>query len=150
MKKFLTREGYEKLKNELDYLKNVKRKEIAERLNHAIGFGDLSENAAYHEAKEAQSFMEGRILELEAMLRNAEIVENKNSGFVCLGSEVDLECEGKKEKFKIVGPNEADPLLGKISAESPLGKALMERKQGETVIIETAEGKAKYKILKFE
>jgi len=150
MDKFLTREGYDKLKAELDYLKNVKRKEMAERLHQAIGFGDLSENAAYHEAKEAQGFLEGRILELEEMLSNVKVVEGNHSGMLGLGSEVLVEVDGQKQKFKIVGKNEADPLTGKISAASLLGKALCGRMIGDTISINTPSGKTKYKILKFK
>lgn len=149
--KYLTREGYEKIKQELDDLKNVKRKEMAERLHLAISFGDLSENAAYHEAKEAQGFMEGRILELEDMVRNVTIMEKRNgTGMLGLGSEVTVEAEGGKQKFKIVGKNEADPLGGKISNESPLGKALCNRMIGDVVAIETPAGMVKYKILRIE
>ena len=155
MTKYITKEGLEKLKQELDYLKTTKRKEIAERLKQAIAFGDLSENAAYHEAKEAQAFMEGRILELEEIVRNAVIISNgKNKDAVNIGSTVALEmvaCD-KKEKFKftIVGMQEANPSEGKISNESPLGKTLLGRKNGETVEVETPTGKIKYKILKIE
>lgn len=151
MKKYLTKEGFEKIKSELEYLKNVKRKEIAERLRHAIGFGDLSENAAYQEAKEAQAFMEGRILELEEMLRNVKVIQEKNhTGVAGLGSEVWLEKDGEEEKFKIVGANEADPLGGKISSESPLGKTLLGKRVGEAISINTPNGKTKYKILRIE
>ena len=155
MTKYITKEGLEKLKQELDYLKTTKRKEIAERLKQAIAFGDLSENAAYHEAKEAQAFMEGRILELEEIVRNAVIISNgKNKDAVNIGSTVALEmvaCD-KKEKFKftIVGMQEANPSEGKISNESPLGKALLGRKKDETVEVDTPTGKIKYKILKIE
>jgi len=156
MPKYLTKESLEKFKKELDYLKTEKRKEIAEKLKVAISFGDLSENAAYHQAKEEQSFLEGRILEFEDLVKNAEIIEkNHHTGWVQVGSVVFLhnlaEKKGlfkKPEKFEIVGATEADPLAGKISSESPIGKALMNKPKGAIVEIETPRGKVKYKIAK--
>jgi len=156
MKKYLTRESLEKLKKELDYLRTEKRKEIGEKLKVAISFGDLSENAAYQQAKEEQSFLEGRILELEILLKNAEIIEkNHHTGWVQIGSVVFLHNLAAKkglfkkpEKFEIVGAAEADPLAGKISVESPIGKALLNKPKGTIVEIETPRGKVKYKIAK--
>ena len=156
MPKYLTKESLEKFKKELDYLKTEKRKEIAEKIKVAISFGDLSENAAYHQAKEEQSFLEGRILEMEDLVKNAEIIEkNRHTGWVQVGSVVFLHnLAGKKglfkkpEKFEIVGAVEADPLSGKISSESPIGKALMNKPKGAIVEIETPLGKVKYKIAK--
>jgi transcription elongation factor GreA len=151
MQKYLTQEGLEKLKKELDYLKTVKRTEIAERLKHAIAFGDLTENAAYHEAKEAQGFLEGRILDLEEEIRNSVIIsDEKKKDSVNIGSTITLEKNGEKLKFKIVGVQEADPTGGKISNESPLGRAILDRKKGEVVEVETPLGRTKYKILKIE
>lgn len=151
MTKYLTPEGLEKLKKELDYLKKVKRKEIAERLRKTASMGDLSENAAYHEAKEAQGFLEGKILELEKEIRDAEIVEKiDKAGWVQIGSSVTLSSNGKKEKFQIGGTAEADPLNGKISSESPLGNALLDKPEGAVVTVKTPNGKIKYKILKIE
>jgi transcription elongation factor GreA len=156
MKKYLTKESLEKIRKELEYLKTEKRKEIGEKLKVAISFGDLSENAAYQQAKEDQSFLEGRILELEQLIKNAEIVEkNHHTGWVQVGSIVYLHnlAEKKKffktsEKFEIVGAVEADPLAGKISVESPIGKALLNKPKGAIVEIETPQGKIKYKIAK--
>lgn len=156
MPKYLTKESLEKFKKELDYLKTEKRKEIGEKLKVAISFGDLSENAAYQQAKEEQSFLEGRILELEQLIKNAEIIEkNHHTGWVQVGSDVYLNnlAEKKKffkkpEKFQIVGATEADPLAGKISSESPLGKALLNKPKGAIVEIETPRGKVRYKIAK--
>ncbi len=151
MTKYITKEGLEKLKKELEYLKTVKRKEIAERLEKAISFGDLSENAAYHEAKEAQAFLEGRILELQEAINNSAIIsEEKKKDIVDIGSTVLLEQNGEKLKFQIVGAQEANPSEGKISNESPLGKALLNRKKDEIIEVETPSGKIKYKIKKIE
>lgn len=144
----LTPEGLEKLKKELEYLKTTKRKEIAERLKQAIAFGDLSENAAYHEAKEAQGFLEGRILELTETVREAKIIQKSVSGRVALGSKVLLEVDNEKEEFEIVGPNEANPIKGRISDVSPLGNELMGKKAGDSGELKTPAGKTKYKILK--
>jgi len=158
MKQYLTRESFEKFKKELEYLKTAKRRELAKRLEQAISFGDLTENAAYHEAKESQAFLEGKILELEDLVRNAEIIEkNEKGGWVQVGSVVYLNnlAEKKKifkkaEKFEIVSPAEADPLTGKISSESPLGKVLLNKPKGAIVEVLTPTGKIKYKILKIE
>lgn len=151
MKKYLTREGLEKLKKELEYLKTIKRKEIAKALEKAISFGDLTENAAYQEAKEAQAFLEGRILELEDIIEKAVIISNqKKKDIVQIGSIVTVKSDGEKEKFQIVGPEEAKPLEGKISYQSPLGKSLLNKKSGEEVEVITPQGKIKYKILKIE
>jgi transcription elongation factor GreA len=156
MTKYLTTESLVKFKKELDFLKTEKRKEIGEKLKVVISFGDLSENAAYSQAKEEQSFLEGRILELEHLIKNSEIVEKKHhTGWVQIGSVVYLhnlaEKKGlfkKPEKFEIVGAAEADPLAGKISVESPIGKALLNKPKGAVVEIETPQGKIKYKIAK--
>jgi transcription elongation factor GreA len=157
-KQYLTRESLEKFKKELEYLKTVKRRELAKRLEQAISFGDLTENAAYHEAKESQAFLEGKILELEDLIRNAEIIQkNEKGGWIQIGSVVYLnnlaEKKGffkKPEKFGIVSPAEADPFGGKISSESPLGKSLLDKPKGAIVEVLTPTGKIKYKILKIE
>lgn len=158
MKKYLTKESLEKLRKELGYLKTEKRKEIGEKLKVAISFGDLSENAAYQQAKEDQSFLEGRILELEQLIKNSEIIEkNHHTGWVQIGSIVYLHNLAEKkrffkkpDKFEIVGAAEADPLAGKISVESPIGKALLNKPKGAIVEIETPQGKIKYKIAKIK
>ena len=142
-----TAEGLEKLKQELEYLKTTKRKEIAERLKQAIAFGDLSENAAYHEAKESQGFLEGRILELTKIIREAKIIQKSASGRVALGSKVLLEIDNEKQEFEIVGPNEANPIKGRISDNSPLGAELMGKKAGDGGELKTPSGKTKYKVL---
>jgi len=149
-RKYLTPEGFEKFKKELEYLKTVKRKEIAERLKETVSLGDLTENAAYQETKEAQSFLEGRILELEELIRKAVIISNKKSDKVGIGSTVLVEFGQERKKFKIVDSSEADPSSGKISYDSPLGKAFFNRKKDETFELETPEGKIKSKILKID
>lgn len=152
MKKYLTPEGLEKLKKELVYLKNVKRREITERLEKSLAFGDLTENAEYQEAKEAQAFVEGRILELEDLINNAVVASpQKNTRVAQVGSTVLVSAGGfKKEKFKIVGAEEADPLVGKISADSPIGRALLDQPEGIAIVVETPQGRKRYKILKIE
>ena len=147
MEKIITKQGFDKIKEELNYLKSVKRKEIAEELKQAISFGDLSENAAYEEAKKAQGFLEGKILELEQLVKTCKIVEKNGSGWVQIGSTVLLSTDGIHETFQIVGATEANPIEGKISAESPLGKLLMDKPKGATVEIETPSGRTKYKIM---
>jgi transcription elongation factor GreA len=151
-KKYLTPEGLKKLKKELEYLKEVKRKEITERLEKSLAFGDLTENAEYHEAKEAQAFLEGRILELEDLINNAVIISPRKSGSIAqVGSTVLVSAGGlRREKLKIVGTEEANPLEGKISADSPIGKALLNQPEGVAVEVYTPQGKKQYKILKIE
>ena len=151
MEKYLTPEGLEKLNKELEYLRTVKRREIAERLEKAIAYGDLTENAEYHETKEAQGFLEGRILELEDIIQNAVVVSaEKKKGLAQIGSTILVKVGQEKEVFKIVGAEEADPLEGKVSIDSPLGKALLDKTKGATIIVATPEGNLQYKILKIE
>ena len=148
---FLTPAGEAKLKAELIELTGPKREEIAKRLRSAIQMGDLSENADYHKAKEDQSFLEGRIQEIEAILRTATIVEKKLSDIITVGSKVTIqESDYDPETFYMVGAREADPRNGKISNESPFGKALMDHKVGDTVEAETPNGKITLKILGVE
>jgi transcription elongation factor GreA len=154
MSKYLTKEDLEKIKKELDYLKKVKRKEIAQRLKETSSMGDLTENFAYQEAKEAQGFLEGKILELENLIREAKIVEKIDGAkWVQLGSIVTLAREKSKkkiEKYKIVGTGQANPSKGEISIDSPLGKALLDKPKGAIVTLKTPLGKTKYKIIKIE
>lgn len=152
MEKYLTPEGLEKLKTELTYLKDTKRKEISERLEKCISFGDLSENAEYHETKEAQAFLEGRILELEDMVKNAVVVaaDEKMRGYAQVGSTVLVKAGVQEEEFKIVGAEEANPLEGKISSESPLGKAVLNQPKGAIIQVSTPQGRLQYKILKIK
>lgn len=148
----ITQEGYDKIKDELNYLTTTKRKEIAERIERAKELGDLSENAEYSEAKDAQALNEGRILELASILKNVTIVQNGLSkGEVVMGSRVTvITSDGQERHYTIVSFNEADPLNGKISNESPLGVAFLRRKKGEEVEVETPRGIMKYKIKNIE
>lgn len=146
-KVFLTKEGYENLRKEYDTLVSVKRKEIAERLEAARAMGDISENAAYDVAREDQGFVEGRIAELEGLLKDVEIVENHGTNTVSVGSKVTVHIEGEEMELHIVGPAEADPSNGRISHESPLGQALIGKKVGEKVPVEAPAGRIVYHIL---
>jgi len=147
MSEYLTQGGLAKLKRKLDYLKNTERKNIAKRIKSAASFGDLKENAAYHEAKEAQAFLEGKILELKQIIRNVKIIDKKISGKVEIGSVVVVSSDGEEEKFQIVGSEEVDILKGKISYKSPLGISLLGKKKGEKVKIKNPEGDIVYKII---
>jgi len=148
---YLTPEGEAKLKAELEDLKGPRREELAQRLRSAIQMGDLSENADYHKAKEDQGFLEGRIQEIEALLRNAVIIEKTTSDVVSIGSHVTIQ-EGREEPetYHIVGPAEADPRNGRISHESPIGIALMDKKVGQVAEAETPGRKIKFKIVRIE
>ena len=148
---YLTKEKYEELKNELEYLQKEGRIEIADRLKKAKEYGDLSENAEYSEAKESQSQMEQRIIELENILRNSVIIK-KTVGrkSIDLGSTIKVEKNGKAIEYTIVGSNEANPDQNMISNESPLGKMFMGKKPGDVVAVQTPKGKTKYKILEIE
>lgn len=150
MPNYLTSEGLRELKKELDFLKNVKRKEITERLKRAVSFGDLSENADYAQTKEDQALLERKIVDLEKVLADAVLVERKPKNVIQIGSVVLVESKGRKEKLKIVGSEEADSLRNKISVDSPLGKAILNKNKGEIVKIFTPEGSIKYKILKID
>ncbi len=149
---YVTAEGRAKIKEELDYLKNVKRVEISEKLQKAIAEGDLSENADYHDTKEQQSFTEGRIRDLEDSLRRAKLIEENQGpgnqvrvGHTVIIAEVGFEDE--EEEYRIVGVHEADPSNGLISNESPIGRALLGAKKGQTVSAETPRGPIQFKIL---
>jgi transcription elongation factor GreA len=145
----ITQDGYNKLQEEFDYLSTSKRKEIAERIERAKELGDLSENAEYSEAKDAQALNEGRILELASILKNVTVVDKtENNETVVMGSRVTVEVKGEKKEYTIVSFNEADPVNGKISNESPLGVAFSGRRKGEKVVVETPRGVVEYKILK--
>lgn len=147
----LTASGLEKLEEELEYLKTKKRKEVSEKIKVALGFGDLSENSEYDEAKNEQAHVEARIVTLENMLKNAVVIDESEIDLdrVGLGTKVKvLDVEFDEEiEYNIVGSTEADPDQQKISDESPVGKALMGRKVGETVSVETPGGVIEFKIL---
>ena len=149
---YLTPEGEAKLNAELQELKGTKREELSKRLRSAIQMGDLSENADYHKAKEDQGFLEGRIQELEAILRNAIIIEKTQSkGIIFIGSLVTIQEDNfDPETYHLVGATEADPRNGRISHKSPIGRALMDKKVGDIAEAETPGGKIKFKIIKIE
>jgi len=144
----ITKEGLEKLKKELDHLKNVRRHEISERIERAKELGDLSENAEYSEAKDEQAFNEGRIIEIGVILKKLTVVESHHGGTVNLGSKVTVQCNGKEKEFIIVSFNEVDPENNKISNESPIGHALLGKEVNEEAVVNLPSGEVKYKILK--
>jgi len=152
---FLTQEGLEKLQQELENLKTVRRKEVAERLKQAIGFGDLSENSEYDDAKNEQAYIEGEISRLEDMLAKAVVIEEGvkvDDGSITIGCKVVIRFVGddEEEEYKIVGTVEADPMNNRISNESPVGKAILGHHAGDIVDIETPQGKIQYEILKVD
>jgi len=150
-KVYLTKEGLEKLKAELEELKNVRRPKVIERIRASREFGDLSENAEYESARNEQSFIEGRIAEIEELLKNVEVIENrKNKNIVDIGSRVQVEVDGEKYNYMIVGSAEANPTSGLISNESAVGRALLGKKVGEIVEVETPGGVTKYQIKSIE
>ncbi|MBC8571007.1 transcription elongation factor GreA [Zongyangia hominis] len=147
----LTDEGLKKLENELEELKTVKRKDIAEKIKVALSFGDLSENSEYDEAKNEQAFVEARIAQLEAMLKNVKVLDEEEltNEHVGIGSKVkamDLEYN-EEVVYQIVGSTESDPVAGRISDESPVGQALLGRKVGDIVEVEAPVGLLKFEIL---
>jgi transcription elongation factor GreA len=150
-KYFMTYEGVKKLESELDYLKTVKRKEITEKIKVALGYGDLSENSEYDEAKNEQAFVEGKIVQLENTLRNASIIDENDISVdvVSVGCSVkvyDYEFE-EEVTYTIVGSTEADPMNFKISNESPVGSALIGHKVEDEVIAQVPNGTSKFKII---
>lgn len=147
----LTRDGLEKLEKELEQLKTVKRREVAARIKQALEFGDISENSEYDDAKNEQAFIEGRIANLEKMLRNARVIDNDDLGTdtVTIGSKVrlkDLEL-GDEVEYILVGSAEADPASAKISNESPVGRAIMGKQVGVVVDVDAPAGTLKYQIV---
>ena len=150
---FLTPEGKRKLEAEVEYLRTVRRKEVAVNLKSAIEDGDLSENAGYEEAKREQAFVEGRILDVEAILGNARVLEESDGqgDLVAVGSRVLVVEEGQSdpEAYHIVGPAEADPAAGRISNESPLGRQLLGRRIGDKISVDTPGGVLYFEILSF-
>lgn len=150
---YLTAEGLEKLKVELEHLLAVRRPQVSEQIHRAKELGGTVDNAEYDDAKNEQSFVEGRILTLEAMIRNAVVIQEEKSpsGEVKLGSKVTVKSrEGGKEHYSVVGSVEADPSEAKISNESPVGSALMGKKVGDEVEVETPAGAIKMKVVKIE
>ncbi|MBN1935911.1 MAG: transcription elongation factor GreA [Anaerolineae bacterium] len=151
-KKFLTREGYERLKQDLDYLRIEKRAEIAEKIRSAKEDGDVSENAGYEDAKHEQAFIEGRIQELEALLKSAQIIEDTGRrDRIGIGVTVVVREDGyEPETYQIVGSAEANPSEGRVSNESPLGRALLGGRVGDTVDVSTPGGVAVFKIIEIK
>ena len=137
---YISRDGLDKLRAELEEMVNVRRPEIAQRIHDAKEHGDLSENAEYEEAKNEQAFVEGRIQTLEGMLKTAVIIEHSDSEHVAIGSSVTVESDDGEETFAIVGSAEARPAEGRISNESPVGRALLGRKAGDTVVLKLPNG----------
>jgi transcription elongation factor GreA len=150
---YLTASGIESLKQELEHLKTHVRQDLAKRLRAAIQMGDLSENADYISTKEEQGFVEGRIQELEHILKHAKVIENSTSNLeeIQIGCEVVVQEEGfEEETFIIVGSKEANPVSGKISYESPIGKSLLGHKVGEIVRIPTPSGFTNFKVIQIK
>ncbi len=149
-KVMLTEEGLKKVQEELNYLKRVKRAEIAEKIRNAVTFGEIAENAEYNSVKNEQSFIEGRILALEKIIENYELIDKEeNPDCVLLGSEVLVkDMKNKKEyKYTILDYVESEPDCGKISTSSPIGRALLGKKKGDLVEVRVPAGHIKYKIL---
>lgn len=151
---YLTKEGLQKVKEELEYLTTTRRREVAKMIGEAIAEGDLRENAGYDEAKNAQGFLEGRIRELEEMLKRAEVIENDSvsKDVVALGRTV-VVCEAGtdfEETYMIVGAVQADPSNGRISNESPMGKALLNKKIGDKVTVESPGGDIEFEVKRIE
>lgn len=151
-KVYVTNEGLENIKHELEQLKKIKRKEISERIQEAKELGDLSENAEYIEAKEEQAFVETRILNLEQMLKNCEVITlSKSSSKIQIGTTFTARDENNKEcTYTIVGSSEVDPLNNRISNESPLGCVFLGKKAGELVIADTPKGQKKFTIISIQ
>ena len=148
-KKYFSKEKFEGLKEELENLKTTRRKEVAEKLEFAKSLGDLSENAEYHEARDEQAKLEERIMEIESMLKVAEIIKDKKGGEITVGSTVTIKDGGGKDRtWNIVGSEESDLDGGKISNESPLGTRLLGKEVGDTIEIKTPSGVVKYTITK--
>ena len=148
MTEYISEEGLEKLKKELNNLKTVKRKEIADRLEAAKALGDLSENAEYQEAKEAQSLTEANIAEMEERLRDVKVIGKVRSrDYVEVGSTVVLKSDNGEEEYTIVGSEEANPTEAKISNESPLGKAVLGKKKGDKLEVKTPGGLVSYHLI---
>ena len=147
---YLTEGGLEKLKKELFELIDQKRPAVAQRIKEAREMGDISENAEYDSARQEQAFVEGKIEELEDVIKNAKTMSNGNNSEVHIGAKVTVRIEGGEETFHIVGAQEADPEENKISHESPLGASLMGKKIGDSFEVEAPVGKLTYKIIKIQ
>jgi len=148
--RYLTKEGLDHLKTELESLKTIKRREIAEAIHIAKEQGDLSENAEYVSAKEEQQRIEEKIAQIETTIKNAQIVTHVGTENISVGNKIIIMCNGEKVQYHIVGSDEADPMQSKISNESPVGKALMGKKKGETVHIPTPAGDKECEIVEIQ
>jgi transcription elongation factor GreA len=152
----ITKTGLEKLEKELAHFENVRRKQVAERLKEAISYGDLSENSEYEEAKNEQAFVEGRIIELEKMIANAEIIKDEKKGNmdgIQIGTTVTVQNiteNDDPETYTIVGSTEADPMEHKISNESPIGSALIGKAKGDVIKVKVPAGLFEYKVLQIK
>jgi len=153
---YITKKGLKQLKEELENLKNVKRKEVMDRLKEAISYGDLSENSEYEEAKNEQAFVEGRIIELEEKIKKAQIISEKKgtskADTVQIGSTVtiqNLTDDDNSETYTIVGSTEADPMNNRISNESPIGMAIIGKQKGTVVKVKAPAGVLEYKLISF-
>jgi transcription elongation factor GreA len=146
----ISQEGYQKLVEELELLSVERRREIAERIERAKELGDLSENAEYSDAKEAQAFNEGRIIELSNLLKTIVVADRPSGGKVGMGSKLTVKSGGVEKKFTIVSFNEADPINGKISNESPIGQAFLNHISGDKVKVQTPRGEVEYQIIRVE
>jgi transcription elongation factor GreA len=145
---YLSREGLARLREELDEMVNTRRAEVAARIHEAKEHGDITENAEYEDAKNEQAFVEGRIQSLSALIKNAVMIdENHSTTHVQIGSTVEIESDGSRERYTIVGSAEAAPSDGKISNESPVGRALLGRKKGDKVVVSVPAGDSTYKIV---
>lgn len=146
---YLSKDGHEKIKKELEYLKTGKRKEIAERIKHAKSFGDLSENAEYKESLEARSLLEDRIEKLDDIIKRAVIVEKRAGSTVQFGSTIKLkkENDSKIYEYVLVGTEESDLARGKISNQSPIGAAVIGKKKGDAVFVSVPSGEIKYTVM---
>jgi transcription elongation factor GreA len=150
----LTEDGYNMLKEEIEHLSTVKRREVAERIKEAREFGDISENSEYDDAKNEQAQLEARILQLEQQLRNARVVdaEHVSTESVSIGARVTLKdlATKKNQEYALVGSAEADPRNHRLSAESPLGKAVIGKKKGEKITVTTPRGSLEYQVMKIQ
>lgn len=145
---YVTEEGLHKLTAELDELKHVRRKEVVRHIQEAKEYGDLSENSEYEQAKNEQAFVEGRISEIEEIVRNAKVVKPHSGGsqVISLGCTVTIIVDGEEETYTLVGATEANPMKGRISVDSPTGKALLGHAKGDKVMVHAPSGKIEYKI----
>lgn len=144
---FLTNEGLENFKKEYQELIQIKRPDVVEKIEEARSLGDLSENAAYHQARREQSFVEGRIAELEEILQKAKVIESEKNGLVQLGSKIRVKLDSEEQELILVDEAEADLAFGKISHKSPMGKVLIGKKAGDIVEVDAPVGKIRYTIL---